>query len=51
MSYTHLYVLITTYSWDETFENDDNLNKYRLKRKEKNESREEIFYQMKGFFC
>ena len=26
-------------------------NKYRLKRKEKNESREEIFYQMKGFFC
>ena len=27
-------------------------NKYRLKRKEKNESREEIFYQMKEvFFC
>ena len=25
-------------------------NKYRLKRKEKNESREEIFYQMKVFF-
>ena len=24
--------------------------KYRLKRKEKNKSREEIFYQMKGFF-
>ena len=28
-----------------------NQNKYRLKRKEKNKSREEIFYQMKGFFC
>ena len=27
MSYTHLYVLITTYSWDETFDNDDNLKK------------------------
>ena len=27
MSYTHLYVLKTTYSWDETFENDDNLKK------------------------
>ena len=27
MTYTHLYVLITTYSWDETFENDDNLKK------------------------
>ena len=27
------------------------VNKYRLKRKEKNKSREEIFYQMKGFFC
>ena len=26
-------------------------NKYRLKRKEKNKSREEIFYQMKVFFC
>ena len=25
-------------------------NKYRLKRKEKNKSREEIFYQMKVFF-
>ena len=25
--------------------------KYRLKRKEKNKSREETFYQMKGFFC
>ena len=25
------------------------LNKYRLKRKEKNKSREEIFYQMKDF--
>ena len=25
-------------------------DKYRLKRKEKNKSREEIFYQMKGFF-
>ena len=30
MSYTHLYVLITTYSWDETFENDDNLKKARM---------------------
>ena len=29
MSYTHLYVPITTYSWDETFENDDNLKKKR----------------------
>ena len=27
LSYTHLYVLITTYSWDETFKNDDNLKK------------------------
>ena len=27
------------------------LNKYILKRKEKNKSREEIFYQMKVFFC
>ena len=26
-------------------------DKYRLKRKERNKSREEIFYQMKGFFC
>ena len=26
-------------------------NKYSLKRKEKNKSREEIFYQMKVFFC
>ena len=25
-------------------------HKYRLKRKEQNKSREEIFYQMKGFF-
>ena len=25
-------------------------DKYRLKRKGKNKSREEIFYQMKGFF-
>ena len=25
-------------------------DKYRLKRKEKNESREEIFYQMKAIF-
>ena len=25
-------------------------NKYKLKRKEKNKSREEIFYQMKVFF-
>ena len=28
----------------------DNNDKYRLKRKEKNKSREEIFYQMKVFF-
>ena len=28
-----------------------NINKYRLKRKDKNKSREEIFYQMKVFFC
>ena len=28
----------------------DNINKYRLKRKEKNKSREEIFYQMKGVY-
>ena len=27
------------------------VNKYRLKRKDKNKSREEIFYQMKVFFC
>ena len=27
------------------------IHKYRLKRKEKNKSREEIFYQMKFFFC
>ena len=27
-----------------------NSDKYRLKRKEKNKSHEEIFYQMKGFF-
>ena len=27
MSYTHLYVLITTYNWDETFKNDDSLKK------------------------
>ena len=27
-----------------------NKNQYRLKRKEKNKSREEIFYQMKVFF-
>ena len=27
-----------------------NIDKYRLKRKEKNKSREEIFYQMKVFF-
>ena len=27
LSYTHLYVLITTYSWDETFKIDDNLKK------------------------
>ena len=27
-----------------------NMDKYRLKRKEKNESREEIFYQMKVVF-
>ena len=26
-------------------------DKYRLKRKDKNKSREEIFYQMKVFFC
>ena len=28
-----------------------NKYKYRLKRKDKNKSREEIFYQMKVFFC
>ena len=27
-----------------------NKYKYRLKRKDKHKSREEIFYQMKGFF-
>ena len=27
LSYTHFYVLITTYSWDETFKNNKNLKK------------------------
>ena len=27
MSYTHLYVLITTYVWDETSKKDDSLRK------------------------
>ena len=29
MSYTHLYVLITTYGRDETFKNDDSLKKWQ----------------------
>ena len=30
MSYTHLYVLITTYGWDETSKNDDSLKKVTM---------------------
>ena len=30
MSYTHLYVLITIYGWDETFKNNDSLKKVTM---------------------